>query len=91
LYDNQQLADLIGVTQQRDAFQIGPHFGVALIAVFHPAQIAPIAFGVFQERDQAGHPDDVEGAGNSVAVQIRNSQSHMAAVAAAADQNLLRI
>ena len=61
--------------------------GVAFVAVLGAAQIAAIAGGVFQERDEVGDADDVDGAGEAVVVVGHRRQHHVAAIGAAIDHD----
>ena len=66
-------------------------FGIALVAVFDAAQIAPVGFCVFQEGHEVGHADDVDGASDAVAVKRRDRQRHVVAVATAGNGNAIGI
>ena len=75
------------MVQRRDLFQKGPHLGIALVAIFHAPQIAPIALGPFEKCHQIRNPHHVQRAANPIVVTSRHRQRHVPAIAAAGDHH----
>ena len=67
------------------------HFGIALVAILHAAKVAAVGFGVFEESDEVGHADDIDGATDAIAVKSGNGQGHVTAVTSAGDGDAVRI
>ena len=64
LHHEQRLLDGGRVVQRRDALQEQPHVRVALVAVFHAAQVAAVAGGVGEETDEVADAHHVDAAGS---------------------------
>ena len=68
-----------------------PHRGIALIAVLDPAQIAAIVLRVFQEGNEVGDTDDVDGRLQPVAEVHGTREHHVASIATAEDSNAVLV
>ena len=84
---------LSALDERRDPLEERPHLRVALVAVLGAAEVAAIALGVLQERDEVRDADDVDARLDPVVVGRLHGQRHEAAVRAAdhADAGLVEI
>ena len=87
LHDEERLADLRGVVQRRDLLEERAHLGVALVAVLDAAQVAAVASVFSRKVTKFEMPDDVDRAADPVAVEVRDGQRHVPAVAPALDHD----
>src|SRR6185369_8756944 len=82
LDDENRFLQFFDMIHRSNFFEIFPHLWISFIAVFNPAQIPAICLGMFQKSHQAGHPNDIDGAGDEVIVAGSDGEGHMPSIAA---------
>src|SRR5690606_408171 len=91
LLDEEGFSDFTGVGKRGGGVHPLAEFGVAFVAVFDAAEVAPVALGVFEEGAEVGDTDDAERAGDAVAEPVGGAEGHVAAVAAAANLDAIGV
>ena len=85
LIDEQRHVDTLHLVQRRDALQMGAHIGIALVAIFLAAQVAPVRLRAFEEGDEVGYAKEVDACPQPVRVVDQRRQAHVTTVGASVD------
>mmetsp|Transcript_51026 Transcript_51026/g.120869 ORF Transcript_51026/g.120869 Transcript_51026/m.120869 type:complete len:319 (-) Transcript_51026:1165-2121(-) len=91
LDDEKRSLDLVGVGEGRYAEEPLAHRRVALVSVFHPPELTPVAGSVGEKRNEVGDPHHVDAAADSVAEVDQTRQHHVPPIAPAPHCNPLRV
>ena len=83
--------DFVDVGEGAEFLEVHTHGGDAFVAVFDTTEVAAIVLGVFEEGDEVGDADDVDGGLKAIAVVDGAGEDHVAAVAAAVDDDTVLI
>src|SRR5437867_4359008 len=89
--DEQRLRDLVHVVERRGALHPRPERGVALVAVLDAPQVLAVPGRVLEKGGEVGDAHHVHRAADPIVIERRGHQRHVAAVAAARHEHVIRV